>query len=67
MNLKPMEVNSMLCPECCEEEMRVVDATGEGDPCWECPMCHYVTDYERGEEGPVWDGKDDAKLLKIEA
>ena len=57
----------MLCPECCEEEMRVVDATGEGDPCWECPMCHYVTDYERGEEGPVWDGKDDAKLLKIEA
>jgi len=63
LNTRPMEVNTMLCHACCEE-MRVVDSAGEGDPCWECPKCREVMDYERADEDPAWDGKDDGDYLQ---
>ncbi len=62
--VRPMEVIAMLCPSCCEQTMTIVDGTGEGDPCWVCPGCHYVMDYDRADEEPSCDGKDDGAFLQ---
>ncbi len=47
----------MWCPKCCNK-MIVVD-NGGGDPCWTCPACRCVMAYDRGDEDPLYDGRDD--------
>ncbi len=56
-----MRITIMLCPECCLQEMTVVDA-GTGDPCWVCPACRFAMDYERADD--VFDGKDDGVYIE---